>query len=399
MSAQPVTQNAPQVPEQAISALGAQLRGELIQPSHARYDEARKVYNAMIDRRPALIARCADVADVIYAVNFGRDNGLTVAVRGGGHNGPGLGTCDDGLVIDLSPMRGIRVDPSDKTVRVQGGCVWGDVDHATHTFGLAVPSGIIASTGVGGLTLGGGTGYLSRHYGLTIDNLIEADVVLADGSFDAATVPLAEAARRAPEKSSVREALGLPETARGDAKAEEGAETGVITFEVDAGVIADARKAADGAEAIKRSPVSASAIASLAAALSDREADVREAAAQALGQLEDPRAVEALMRALRNDSDAGVRAMAAWALAQRTGDPAYTGYYERWWSYAERFHVDREQGSWRHELDPANRPSGSVWSGKPDVYHAYQATLLPQVGFAPSIAAALPVAANDGGPA
>jgi FAD/FMN-containing dehydrogenase len=183
MSAQPVTQNTPQLPEQAVSALGAQLRGELIQQSDTRYDDVRKVYNAMIDKRPALLARCANVADVINAVNFGQDNQLTVAVRGGGHNGPGLGTCDDGLVIDLSRMRGIRVDPSTKTVRVEGGCVWGDVDHATHAFGLAVPSGILSTTGVGGLTLGGGTGYLARHYGLTIDNLLSVDMVLADGHF------------------------------------------------------------------------------------------------------------------------------------------------------------------------------------------------------------------------
>lgn len=175
MSAQPA--------EEAVKALGAQLRGELILPADARYNDARKVYNGMIDKRPALIVRCVDVADVIYAVNFGRDNRLTVAVRGGGHNGPGLGTCDDGLVIDLSRMRGIWVDPSDKTVRVQGGCVWGDVDHATHAFGLAVPSGIIASTGVGGLTLGGGIGSLARTYGLTIDNLLSVDMVLADGKF------------------------------------------------------------------------------------------------------------------------------------------------------------------------------------------------------------------------
>ena len=183
MSAQPATQNAPQLPEDAVKAFRAQLHGELILPSDTRYDDARKVYNAMIDKRPALIAHCANVADVIYAVNFGRDNGLTVAVRGGGHNGPGLGTCDNGLVIDLSRMRGIRVDPSDKTVRVEGGCLWGDVDHATHAFGLAVPSGIVSSTGVGGLTLGGGTGSLARTYGLTIDNLLSVDMVLADGRF------------------------------------------------------------------------------------------------------------------------------------------------------------------------------------------------------------------------
>lgn len=167
--------------EDAVVALRAQLRGELIRPGDALYDAARRVYNGMIDKHPALIARCTDVADVISAVNFARDNQLTVAIRGGGHNGPGLGTCDDGLVIDLSPQRGVHVDPASHTVRVAGGCVWGEVDHATHPFGLAVPSGILASTGVGGLTLGGGTGYLSRKYGLTIDNLLSVDMVLADG--------------------------------------------------------------------------------------------------------------------------------------------------------------------------------------------------------------------------
>ena len=183
MSAQPVIQHAPQFAEEAVNAFSTQLRGDLILPADPRYEDARRVYNAMIDKRPALIARCADVADVINAVNFGRDNQLTVAVRGGGHNGPGLGTCDDGLVIDLSRMRGIRVDPSNQTVRVDGGCVWGDVDHATHAFGLAVPSGIVSSTGVGGLTLGGGIGSLARTYGLTIDNLLSVDMVLADGQF------------------------------------------------------------------------------------------------------------------------------------------------------------------------------------------------------------------------
>ncbi len=169
--------------EQAVAALRSQLRGELVEPGDAQYDEVRQVYNAMIDKRPALIARCVDVADVIFAVNFARENHLTVAIRGGGHNGPGLGTVDDGLVIDLSQMRGVRVDPANSTVRVEGGCVWADVDHATHPFGLAVPCGFISSTGVGGLTLGGGVGYLTRKYGLTLDNLLSVDMVLADGRF------------------------------------------------------------------------------------------------------------------------------------------------------------------------------------------------------------------------
>src|SRR5271165_3507962 len=166
-----------------IDTLKANLRGELIQPFDEGYDAARKVYNGMIDRHPAMIARCADVADVIAAVNFGREHDLLVSIRGGGHNAGGLGVCDDGLVIDLSLIRYVHIDPVSRTVRVGGGSTWGDVDHATHAFSLAVPSGIISTTGVGGLTLGGGIGHLTRKYGLAIDNLIAADVVLADGRF------------------------------------------------------------------------------------------------------------------------------------------------------------------------------------------------------------------------
>lgn len=166
-----------------IDALKSQLRGSIIMPSDASYNETRKVYNGMIDKHPGMFVMCVDVADVIAAVNFGKDNNILVAVRGGGHNGGGLGSCDDGMVIDLSGLKFIRVDTSNSTVRVGGGNVWGEVDHATHPFGLAVPAGIISSTGVGGLTLGGGVGHLSRKYGLTIDNLLEADMVLADGSF------------------------------------------------------------------------------------------------------------------------------------------------------------------------------------------------------------------------
>ena len=169
--------------EDSVSSLERALRGRLIRAGDADYDAARALYNGMIDKRPRLIVRCVDVADVIAAVNFARDQGLLLAIRGGGHNGPGLGSCDDGLVLDLSLMRGVRVDPERRTVRVDGGCTSGDVDHATHAFGLAVPFGIVSTTGVGGLTLGGGTGYLTRQHGLTIDNLLEADVVLADGSF------------------------------------------------------------------------------------------------------------------------------------------------------------------------------------------------------------------------
>ena len=171
------------MPAPSLDQLKSAFRGELIQPTDPNYHSARKVYNGMIDKHPQLIARCVDVADVIAAVNYGRDNGLLTAIRGGGHNGAGLGTCDDGLVIDLSRMKGIRVDPVTKTVRVEGGCVWGDVDHATHAFGMATPCGFISTTGVAGLTLGGGIGYLTRRYGLTIDNLLSADIVLGDGSF------------------------------------------------------------------------------------------------------------------------------------------------------------------------------------------------------------------------
>jgi hypothetical protein len=158
-------------------------RGRLIRPADPDYDTARALYNGMIDKRPALIARCTDTADVIAAVNFAREANLLVAIRGGGHNGPGLGSCNDGLVIDLSQLKSVHVDPVRRLVRVDPGCTSGDVDHATNVFGLAVPFGIVASTGVAGLTLGGGTGYLTRGFGLTVDNLLEADVVLADGSF------------------------------------------------------------------------------------------------------------------------------------------------------------------------------------------------------------------------
>jgi FAD/FMN-containing dehydrogenase len=169
--------------DQIVSTLQQSLRGRLIGPSDADYDAARALYNGMIDKRPRLIARCVDAADVIAAVNFGRDQGLLVAIRGGGHSGPGLGSCNDGLVVDLSMMKSVRVDPPSRTVRVDAGCTSGDVDHATHAFGLAVPFGIVSATGVAGLTVGGGTGYLTRQHGLTIDNLLEADVVLANGSF------------------------------------------------------------------------------------------------------------------------------------------------------------------------------------------------------------------------
>lgn len=165
-----------------IEDLKSKLRGRLVQAGEVDYDEARSIYNAMIDREPRYIVYCENVADVISAVNFARENEIRTSIRSGGHNGPGLALVDDGLVIDLSNMNGIRVDPNEKTAWVEGGCTWGDVDHATHAFGLATPAGIISTTGVGGLTLGGGHGYLSRKYGLTIDNLLGADVVLPNGN-------------------------------------------------------------------------------------------------------------------------------------------------------------------------------------------------------------------------
>ena len=165
-----------------VETLRSNLRGELIQYGDNNYEDSRKIYNAMIDKKPALIAKCVDVADVVTAVNFGRENNMLTAVRGGGHNGGGLGICDEGLVIDLSNLKNVRVNTSNNTVRVGGGNLWGEVDHATHIYGLAIPAGIISSTGVAGLTLGGGVGHLSRKFGLTIDNLLEVDMVLADGS-------------------------------------------------------------------------------------------------------------------------------------------------------------------------------------------------------------------------
>lgn len=157
------------------------LRGRLIQRGDSDYEATRKIYNAMIDKRPRYIAKCANVADVLSAVAFGRECGLATAIRSGGHGGAGSALVDDGLVIDLSDMKGIRIDPQQTTAQVEPGCTWGDVDHATHAFGLATVSGTISTTGVGGLTLGGGHGYLTRKYGLTIDNLRSVDVVLADG--------------------------------------------------------------------------------------------------------------------------------------------------------------------------------------------------------------------------
>ena len=163
--------------------LAAAVRGDLIVSGDPGYDEARAVYNGMIDKHPAAIARCRDTADVISCVRFARRHGAEIAVRGGGHSGAGLGVADGALVIDLSLLRSTTVDPARRTVRADAGCTWGDVDHATVKFGMATPSGFIGSTGVAGLTLGGGIGYLSRRFGLTVDSLLSADVVLADGTF------------------------------------------------------------------------------------------------------------------------------------------------------------------------------------------------------------------------
>jgi FAD/FMN-containing dehydrogenase len=166
-----------------VEELTSRLRGDVIGPDDPRYDDARKLYNAMFDKRPRLIARCLDAADVIAAVNFARDEGLEVAVRSGGHNGAGLGSVDDGLVIDLSLQKWVRVDPDTQTVQVGPGCTLGDLDHATSAFGLAVPVGIFSTTGVAGLSLGGGVGHLTRKWGLSVDNFLAVDLVLADGSF------------------------------------------------------------------------------------------------------------------------------------------------------------------------------------------------------------------------
>ncbi|MFF3395607.1 FAD-binding oxidoreductase [Streptomyces sp. NPDC002669] len=165
-----------------LDAMRTALRGPVIGPQDPEYRPAGTIYNAMIDRRPAAVVRCADTADVMAAVDFVRDEGLVAAVRGGGHSGAGLCLVDDGVTIDLSPMRWAHIDPGARTATVGGGSTLGDLDHAAHAFGLATPSGILSTTGVGGLTLGGGHGHLTRRYGLTIDNLLAAEVVLADGT-------------------------------------------------------------------------------------------------------------------------------------------------------------------------------------------------------------------------
>jgi FAD/FMN-containing dehydrogenase len=168
----------------AISAgLEELIRGRVITEQDTDYEEARKVYNGMHDGRPAVVVRCVDAGDVMAAVNFAREQGGELSVRGGSHSAPGFGTNDGGVVIDLSPMKGIRVDPKTRTCRAEGGCTWGDFNHATHAFGLATTGGIVSTTGIAGLTLGGGIGYLARGCGLSLDNLLSADVVTADGQF------------------------------------------------------------------------------------------------------------------------------------------------------------------------------------------------------------------------
>ena len=171
----------PPLDEADIATMKAGLRGEVIRREDPGYDDARRVFNAAVDRRPALVVRPVDVSDIRTALQFGIDRRLKIAVRGGGHHGAGFGTVDDGLVIDLGQLRGIRVDPAKRTVRVEPGCTLADLDHATHAFGLAVPTGIFGTTGIAGLALGGGVGHLTRKLGLTLDNLLEADVLLASG--------------------------------------------------------------------------------------------------------------------------------------------------------------------------------------------------------------------------
>jgi len=171
------------MPEPTTAAIREAFRGQVIGRADPEYEDARKVYNGMIDRHPRVILRAADVADVMAGVNLARDHGLDLSVRGGSHSVPGFGTNDDGMVIDLSRMNGIRVDPAAKTVRAEGGCTWGDLFHATYAFGVTTTGGIISTTGISGLTLGGGIGHLTRRFGLSVDNLLSADVVTADGRF------------------------------------------------------------------------------------------------------------------------------------------------------------------------------------------------------------------------
>ncbi|MBQ1090522.1 FAD-binding oxidoreductase [Streptomyces sp. B93] len=178
-----MTTYTPTLDHQLLQRLRGAVRGDIVEPGDADYDQARRVYNAMHDKRPALVVRAADVGDVVATVGFARDQGLPLAVRGGSHSVPGYGTCEGGVVLDLVTMRGIRVDPGARRARVEGGCTWADVNHAAHAFGLATTGGIVSTTGVGGLTTGGGMGHLARRCGLACDNLASVDLVTADGSF------------------------------------------------------------------------------------------------------------------------------------------------------------------------------------------------------------------------
>ncbi|WP_328680877.1 FAD-binding oxidoreductase [Streptomyces sp. NBC_00322] len=182
-----MTTDTPALDGKLLERLQGAVRGEIIQPADPDYDEARKVYNAMHDKRPAIIVRAVDVGDIVATVDFAREQNLLLAVRGGSHSVPGYGTCDGGVVLDLGRMRGIRVDPQAGTARAEGGCTWADVNHATHAFGLATTGGVVSSTGIGGLTTGGGMGYLARRCGLACDNVISADLITADGSFRTCT--------------------------------------------------------------------------------------------------------------------------------------------------------------------------------------------------------------------
>jgi FAD/FMN-containing dehydrogenase len=171
------------MPIRTLDELRARVHGRTITVDDEAYETARRVYNGMIDRRPSVIVRCTDVADVMACVEFAREQGIDLSIRGGSHSVPGFGTNDGGIVADLVDMNGVRVDPRTRTVRAEGGCTWGGFNHATYAFGLATTGGIIASTGIAGLTLGGGIGYLTRAFGLSCDNLLSADVVTADGQF------------------------------------------------------------------------------------------------------------------------------------------------------------------------------------------------------------------------
>jgi FAD/FMN-containing dehydrogenase len=178
-----MTLSTPLLDEQLLGRLRGAVRGEIVEPGDPDYDEARKVYNAMHDKRPAIVVRAVDAGDVIATVDFARETGLRLAVRGGSHSVTGYGTCDDGVVLDLGRMRGIRVDPESRTAWAEGGCTWADFNHATHAFGMATTGGVVSTTGIGGLTMGGGMGHLARRCGLACDNLVSVDLVTADGTF------------------------------------------------------------------------------------------------------------------------------------------------------------------------------------------------------------------------